>query len=775
MSLRMELAAILFGQWFVLMAVSRSTFMQLAAAIGLLAIASCEPPYDSSVNPIENAFVFGGEPANDAAAEAPSTVDEREKQAGVAKSDRGGTAKRAAVGHPFPRRVPAPALEGGVEWINAAGPIDLKDLRGKFVLLDFWTYCCINCMHVLPVLKQLEHKYPNNLVVIGVHSAKFETEEDSDSIRQAVMRYEIEHPVINDAEHKIWNRYFCESWPSLRMIDPEGNLVAANGGEIQFEVLDDFMKQALPYYRQRKLLDERPVYFDLERQKATQTPLRFPGKILADEQGGRLFIADSNHNRIIVASLSGQLQYTIGSGEIGRADGDFKVAQFNHPQGMALSGDDLYVADTENHLLRKVDLKAHQVKTIAGTGAQAQESWGGIPVAALHRKLPKHFANRPKRTALNSPWALWIHGKNLYIAMAGPHQIWTMPLDESAIGPFAGNGREDIVDGPRLPTQPYELGYSSFAQPSGLSSDGKSLYVADSEGSSIRVVPLDGNGNVLTVIGTSRLGDGRLFTFGDVDGKGDEVKLQHCLDVLYRDGKIYVADTYNHKIKVIDLATNECKTLAGSGKAGHDDAIIGTAASFFEPAGLANAGDKLFVADTNNHLIRVIDLAHQNAVTTLHIADLSVPVPTAVTSELPKKPDFTDAKQVRIEPVALKPDAGENIHLAVKLDLPQGYKINQLAPMRYFVEIEGEAGPIDSNALNRLVKLERPAAQFDVPLQIAKSATPATAAVKLSFHYYYCQEGAEGLCKIGSVSFYIPIKLSAAAKSSTVELPLKVE
>ena len=167
-----------------------------------------------------------------------------------------GESDQPMLENPFPRRQLAPSLDGGVAWINTSRPLDLQDLRGKFVVLDFWTYCCINCMHVLPVLKQLEHAYPNNLVVIGVHSAKFEGEQDSKNITDAVQRYEIEHPVINDAEHVLWNKYFSQSWPSLRVIDPQGYLVAVHSGEIAFEDLDRFIKQALPYYRQQGLLDE---------------------------------------------------------------------------------------------------------------------------------------------------------------------------------------------------------------------------------------------------------------------------------------------------------------------------------------------------------------------------------------------------------------------------------------------------------------------------------------------------------------------------------------
>ncbi len=313
-----------------------------------------------------------------------------------------------------------------------------------------------------------------------------------------------------------------------------------------------------------------------------------------------------------------RLLFVIGSGELGHADGDFATAQFNHPQGLALAGDTLYVADTENHLLRKIDFNNKRVTTIAGTGQEARGPSEGTNEQALLLK-----------TSLNSPWALAIAGKNLYIAMAGTHQIWRMLLDETQLVPYAGSTAEDIVDGPLLASEPREFGYASFAQPSGLSTDGATLFVADSEGSSVRVVPLDPSKHVQTIIGTADLPSNRLFTFGDVDGPPGQARLQHCLDVLYHDGYVYVADTYNDKIKVIDLKSGECKTLAGTGKPGHNDTASGNPAEFFEPGGLAYAAGKLYVADTNNHSIRVIDLASANSgaprVSTLEISGLTPP------------------------------------------------------------------------------------------------------------------------------------------------------
>ncbi len=523
--------------------------------------------------------------------------------------------------YPYPQRIPAPGLDGG-EWVNVARPISLAELRGRFVLLDFWTYCCINCMHVLPELKKLEHAFPNELVVMGIHSAKFEGEHVTDNIREAALRYEIEHPVVNDAQMAIWGRYGARSWPTLVLIDPTGDVIWAASGERSAEEIKAVIDRGLPYFRAHGLVKPAPRPTLLGAGLEATAPLKFPGKVLADGASGRLFVADSNHDRIVVATLDGKLLDVIGNGATGRADGPFDVCSFNHPQGMALDGQMLYVADTENHLLRKVDLTAKKVTTIAGTGKKGS-AWASAfgedanSPAAAGPAGPR----TPLTTSLSSPWALWRQDRDLYIAMAGTHQIWKMPLDESRVGPYAGNGRENIADGPLLPNIPYDEGFASFAQPSGLTSDGKQLFVADSEGSTVRMVPFEAQGTVQTLVGLT----GTLFDFGDVDGRGQNVRLQHPLGVTWGEGKLYVADTYNNKIKVIDVATRTCSTVAGTGKGGLVDAANGAGAMFNEPAGISAANGRLYVADTNNHAIRVVELVAPNRVTTLPIEGLEAP------------------------------------------------------------------------------------------------------------------------------------------------------
>src|SRR2546428_917121 len=473
-------------------------------------------------------------------------------------------------------RIHAPELTGARGWLNTDKPLTLSALKGKVVLLDFWTYGCINCMHIIPDLKRLERKYPNELVVIGVHSAKFANEKETENIRRIILRYEIEHPVVNDADFAIWNAYAVDAWPTRYLIDPAGYIIGRLSGEGGYETLDRVISETIAEFRKRGKLNEAPLKLVLERAKIGDLPLAFPGKILADAKNDRLFIADSDHNRIVVAKLDGTLIETIGTGAHGADDGSFDRATFFRPQGIALDGDTLYVADTENHLIRQIDLKSRTVKTIAGTGQQSHD----------------YFKTGPGRTiGLNSPWDLQLVGQTLYIAMAGPHQIWKLDLDRQEISTFAGTGREARLDG--------AVDEAAFAQPSALATDGKTLYVSDAEANIIRAIDLGAYPKVRTLVG------GNLFDFGDEDGLGNDVRLQHPLGLARWNDKLLIADTYNHKIKLLDPVARSVKSFAGTGKPGQSD---GAKPSFYEPGGLAVAGEKLYVADTNNHAIRVVDL-----------------------------------------------------------------------------------------------------------------------------------------------------------------------
>ncbi|HWY85261.1 MAG TPA: thioredoxin-like domain-containing protein, partial [Gemmataceae bacterium] len=239
------------------------------------------------------------------------------------------------------KRAPAPELSGGLDWLNTAKPLSLPDLKGRVVLLDFWTLCCINCIHTLPDLAKLEAKYPGVLVIIGVHTPKFDNEKNTDSIRSAIGRYEIKHPIVNDADMKIWRRYQVNSWPTLVLIDPDGNIYGQAHGEGLYEVLDEHIGKMVTEYRAKKLLKEDPINYELV--KGHIGALNFPGKVLADAATNRLFIADSTNHRIVITNLEGKKIAVAGSGTSGLKDGTFAEARFSDPQGMALVGDTLYV------------------------------------------------------------------------------------------------------------------------------------------------------------------------------------------------------------------------------------------------------------------------------------------------------------------------------------------------------------------------------------------------------------------------------------------------
>ncbi|MFM7424577.1 MAG: thioredoxin-like domain-containing protein [Elainella sp.] len=480
-------------------------------------------------------------------------------------------------------RIHAPELPQ-THWLNSA-PLSLAELRGQIVLLDFWSYCCINCLHVLPDLKYLEQKYRGQLVVIGVHSAKFPNEQAVENVQQAALRHAITHPILVDSDLQVWQQYAIKAWPTFVLIDPQGYIVFQAVGEGKCQVLDQEIARLIADFR------PRPQPVPIASLPASGQLLAFPGKVLADSTADRLFIADTGHHRIVVASLDGEVQQIVG-GPAGLWDGDFAEVEFDSPQGMAFDPERqwLYIADTGNHMLRQLDLTQKTVETIAGIGQQSQN-------------IHPHGGDA-REVALNSPWDLIKFRHFILVAMAGSHQIWGLDLRSGQIGTFVGTGAEGCWDGgPEV---------AAFAQPSGLATDERELFVADSESSTIRAVELDNQPQVRLVCGS-----GDLFSYGDQDGSGEAARLQHCMGLAYGAGYLWVADTYNHKIKRVDPQTGLCETLLGDGVPRLRDGV-GLEASFYEPSGLSVTGTQLYVADTNNHAIRRVDL-NTLAVTTLDL------------------------------------------------------------------------------------------------------------------------------------------------------------
>lgn len=605
----------------------------------------------------------------------------------------------------------APTLRGGIAWLNTSHPLKLSDLRGQVVLLDFFTYCCINCMHVLPVLGKLERAYANKpVVIIGVHSGKFDAEKDTANIRAALERYRVEHPVVVDSNFAIWKAYGVDSWPTLVVIDTHGRIADSLSGEPTEKQLSSVIDAALEQGARDGSLARAPLH--VSRPPAEpKGPLAFPGKV-AVAPDGRIAIADSDHERIVIVDKNGKELDVAGSGIAGRADGSFEAASFHRPQGLAWSanGRRLYVADTENHEIRELDLRARRVTTIAGTGKKGTAENGGPAL----------------EVALRSPWALALDGRELFVAMAGAHQIWKLDLTRHVLEPFAGTGEEGIVDGP--------LASAEFAQPSGLTLAGHTLYVADSEDSGVRAVDLD-KGVVHTLVGTG------LFNFGDRDGRGKAALLQHPLGIAAAPGALYIADTYNNKIKRIDLHTLEVKSLAG-----------GPSSTLFEPGGIALLPNgKLLIADTNNHRLRTLD-PKTDALADFQLSGVAPPAVNGLIAEddpPPNAPSARVARQYIRANGQLGPGRGT---LVIQLKAPPGGELTAGGPL--VVKAHGQDLKFPKQISQPLKPKELP---VRLPIVVADGATSPA---KIDLTYYWCSTGKHGSCNPVRAHLLVKLDLS---------------
>lgn len=610
----------------------------------------------------------------------------------------------------------AAELEPNLGWLNTDRALRFDgDLKGRVVLLDFWTYCCINCIHVIDELEEIEKEFEHDpVVVIGVHSAKFDNEQDRRNIRTAIQRYEIAHPVVVDKEMGIWNRYGARGWPTLVVIGSDGYVIGATSGEGNKELLSSTIRRALEDGKKRGTLAEGPLQIRRDASVASASGLLFPGKVLGDAKGGRLFIADSGRHRVIEASWPdaggrAMVKRVFGGMDSGFVDGAAETARFYEPQGMALSADGarLFVADRRNHTLRAIDLASGGVSTIAGTGEQGRDRRGG---------------KQARDVALNSPWDLVVDGESLFIAMAGPHQIWMMDLAKGTIASYAGSGIENIVDG--------DISSAALAQPSGLALDGRTLYFADSEVSAVRFVDLS-KGQVRTIVGEG------LFEFGDIDGDHLTARLQHPLGVTVWNHALLVADTYNHKIKRVDPVGLRVESWLGDGAGakGFD------APALYEPGGLHLSGEgeraRLFIADTNNHRVLMVDPATRAWVEVgLDGLDGEMRGPAARLDE-----------EHEVEAVV---GVGAAITFVVTPPLLDGTHLNGDAPISLRVERDGA------------LVAQRTVGAGDVPVELEIAVEQALEGEwRVEARYAYCTEDDRALCAPRSAGWKVRMHTQA--------------
>ncbi|MGW1835630.1 thioredoxin-like domain-containing protein [Streptomyces sp. NPDC002067] len=463
-------------------------------------------------------------------------------------------------------RVRAPELIGKGGWLNTGDKeLSLADLRGRIVVLDFWTFCCVNCLHVLDELRELEERHRDTVVIVGVHSPKFVHEAEHQAVVDAVERYGVEHPVLDDPELATWKQYAVRAWPTLVVIDPEGYVVAQHAGEGHAHALATLVEELIAEHTAKGTLRRGDGPYVPPEPVATD--LRFPGKAVR-LPSGNLLVSDTTRHQLVELAPDGErVVRRIGTGERG-----FGPGTFNEPQGLALLPDGtVAVADTVNHALRVLDPETGTVTTVAGTGRQW---WQGSPAAGPALE-----------TDLSSPWDLAWWQERLWIAMAGVHQLWTYDPATGTVEAVAGTTNEGLVDGPAAEAW--------FAQPSGLAAGGDRLWIADSETSAVRWVERadDGGYTVRTAVGTG------LFDFGHRDGAAEQALLQHPLGVTaLPDGSVAVADTYNHALRRFDPESGEVTTLA---------------TDLREPSGAVLVDDDIVVVESARHRLTRLRLPEE--------------------------------------------------------------------------------------------------------------------------------------------------------------------
>lgn len=654
----------------------------------------------------------------------------------------------------------------GLDWINSSPLTMSEHLTGKVTVLDFFTYCCMNCIHVLPDLEALEQEYSveEGVVVIGVHSAKFHNEKVLDNVRNAILRHNIHHPVVNDPDAFLWNELMINCWPTFVLLGPERQYIHSFAGEGNRQKLLEFVGATLDYYRDMRMIRPHALPISLEKEGQKSNLLKFPGKLCLNSDGSTLYIADSGNNRIVVCNtMTGCIKSFIGGMEKGFQDGSFNTARFSNPQGMILDEHILYVADADNHSIRKVDFSLKQVDTLVGTGSQGTDKEGG---------------NFGTKQELSSPFDLLLvpslHSEEndvLLIALAGTHQIWAYFLNDGewlkgkkyakgACVRVAGSGNEENRNNSYAEK-------ASFAQPSGLAySPSKHLvFIADCESSSIRSFDLE-TGAVKAVVGAER-NPMNLFAFGDVDGVGYDAKLQHPLGVSllsdFPEGQLLITDTYNHKIKCIDLQTKSSTTFAGSGHPGDDISADPLMSLFNEPAGLAvdRENQMVYIADTNNHCLKMFNMHTQT------LTEFSIFTP-ALDGNSETKPAVKRSSRItpkRTQPKVLETiniAPGGEIHFELDIHFQNGISFTKDMVSYWQVLAEDESSrkllqeiPVTSGELSDLSK--QPNVRVLIPTQLSVDF-PAVLRLIFECLLYTCSSA--GTCNMTPVLFDQPISIS---------------
>ncbi len=586
------------------------------------------------------------------------------------------------------------------KWFNVERPLTVEDFKDRVILLDFWTYACVNCIQALPEIKKIEKEFGNKLLIIGIHSGKFDNEKDVAAIRKAIVKYDINYPVLHDPDLKIWNNFALKSWPTFIVINPHGNIEKIVVGEDNLGKIRKNIRKLASRFKYE--INRDPVPLALEKNNIIGNVLTFPTKIeyaanfsYKTRKIPVLFISNSGANSIIASSLTGETVLKIGSGKEGFEDGSLGVASFSKPRGLLFDGKKLYVADSGNNALRMVDFENGMVSTLVGSGKKG--------------KIISDSYMEAKNVDLASPndIAFFPNKDVIAIANTGSNQILGYNIDKKTIAVLAGNGAAGMAQ-------------NTLAEPSALAPYQDRLYFLDAASSSLRV--LDKNGSIKTLVGQG------VNKFGNKNGDKEVALMQHPIGLMVDDTGAYIADSFNHIIRKYSFSTNKISDLIGNHKKG--DALgSASATELDEPDGIAAVLNNFYIVDSNNNRVLVTNRASLKS----EILDIIPPL------KLPKEGFLEYLPNLQTNDRATVKDDTE---INLNIDLNQGWKINELGPS--FVNL---LELIDDRKANLI-------ASFD--WHMVKNKKMKLPKLKAGQSYmlqgtiYYCEDKKNALCYVKS-------------------------
>ncbi len=612
-------------------------------------------------------------------------------------------------------------------WFNVSRPLEASDLKDRIVLLDFWTYACVNCVQVSQEIKKIEEQFGSKLLVIGVHSGKFDNEKDLAEIKKAIIRNDITHPVVNDPDFRIWNSFSINAWPSLVLINPRGKIEKVYVGESESMEVKSGIKKLISKFKYEVNRDPLPIV--LEKNTVVSNVLEFPTKLeygadftYKSRSAPAIFISNTGKNNIIVTSLSGDIILKIGSGIRGLQDGSFDSAAFNSPQGLLYRAGKLYVADSGNHALRQIDFKSGKVTTLIGSGQK-----GSVILSAAEVSDGKSFD-------LASPTDIefFPNYDNIAIANSGTDQILNYNISKEWVSVLAGDGSQGIMDG-KYPN-------NILAQTSDMSVYNRKLYFTDSESSSLRV--MDEAGEVKTLIGKD------LFKFGRKNGGKQEALMQHPMGLMVDDTGAYISDSFNHIIRRYDLSSGQISTLVGGKKRG-DNLGSGSATEFDQPEGIISVLNNFYVVDSNNNRIVILNRGNFNST----ILDVMPPLKLTKEGFLQYLPNLT-----KLPEIAVKSDA----EISLKIDLKKGWKINEMGPS--FVNLLEKAKEDQVDLITVIDWQSLKAKEAKLPKLNSKKDYILQGVI------YYCEDKKNALCYINSYEQKLVVKSGEKNQQVTIKL-----